>query len=192
MTLARARTPDQNADMIRLFAAIELPAEIADGLMKRQLGLPGAQWRPRDTLHITLRFFGEVQNTVAADLDEALAQIAIPSFDLHLEAAGAFGDNDHMRAVWAGVSESEPLRRLAKKCETAAREAGLKGEARTWRPHVTLAYSRAASPAQTGEWVVQNSLLKSPSWRVGHFSLYSSWLSQAGSRYDVERTYQLG
>ena len=177
--------------MIRLFTAIELPPEIAEGLMKRQHGLPGADWRPRDTLHITLRFFGEVQNTVATDLDEALAEIAMPSFDLNLEGAGAFGDNDHMRAVWAGVGESEPLHRLAKKCEAAARAAGLKGEARTYRPHVTLAYTRRAAPQKAGDWVAQNSLLKSPVWRVRHFSLYSSWLSEDGSRYDVERTYQL-
>ena len=90
-----------------------------------------------------------------------------------------------------GVSESEPLQRLARKCETAARKVGLKGEARTYRPHVTLAYIRRASPQKTGEWVAENNLLKSPPWRVRDFSLYSSWLSQDGSRYDIERTYHL-
>ena len=177
--------------MIRLFAALELPSEITAGLIERQRGLPGADWRPEEALHITLRFFGEIQNTVASDLDDALAEIAMPSFDLHLEGAGAFGDDDHMRAVWAGVGASEPLHRLAKKCETAARKVGLKGEARTYRPHVTLAYIRRASPQKTGEWVVNNNLIQSPVWRVRRFSLYSSWLSQDGSRYDVERTYQL-
>lgn len=177
--------------MIRLFAALELPPEIGEGLIARQRGLPGAAWRPREALHITLRFFGEVQNTVAADLDEALAEIAAPSFDLNLEGAGAFGDNDHMRAVWAGVGASEPLHRLAKKCEGAARKVGLKSEARAYRPHVTLAYIRAATPQKTGEWVAQNNLLKSPPWRVRHFSLYSSWLSEDGARYEVERAYQL-
>ena len=177
--------------MIRLFAAIALPPEIAQGLMKRQHGLPGADWRPEEALHITLRFFGDVQNTVAGDLDGALAEIAMPSFDLSLEGAGAFGDSDQMRAVWSGVNESEPLHRLAKKCEAAARVAGLKGEARTYRPHVTLAYIRRASQQKTGDWVSENNLLKSPQWRVRHFNLYSSWLSEDGSRYDVERTYQL-
>ena len=177
--------------MIRLFAAVELPPEIAEGLIRRQHGLPGAAWRPETALHITLRFFGEVQNTTAADLDEALAQVAMPSFDLHLEGAGAFGDNEHMRAVWAGVAMSEPLRRLARKCEAAAREVGLKGEARTYRPHVTLAYIRAATAERTGEWVAENNLIRSPVWRVRHFNLYSSWLSEDGARYDLERTYQL-
>jgi 2'-5' RNA ligase len=177
--------------MIRLFAALELPAEIAEGLIRRQHGLPGADWRPREALHITLRFFGEVQNTVAADLDHVLSEIALPAFDLHLEGAGAFGDEDHMRAVWAGAARSEPLHRLARKCESAARKAGLKSEARAYRPHVTLAYLRRASAPNTGEWVVQNSLMESPAWRVNHFHLYSSWLSQDGSRYDIERTYQL-
>ena len=81
-------------------------------------------------------------------------------FELNLEGAGAFGDNDHMRAVWAGVAQSEPLRRLAGKCETAARKAGLKAEARAYRPHVTLAYLRHAAAPKTAEWVAENNLLK--------------------------------
>ncbi len=177
--------------MIRLFAAVDLPPEIAEGLIRRQRGLPGAAWRPLEALHITLRFFGEMQRTQAADLDSALEAIAMKSFDLNLEGAGAFGDNEHMLAVWAGVAQSEPLGRLAGKCEAAARRVGLKGEARTYRPHVTLAYIRAATAERTGEWVVENNLIKSPVWRVRQFNLYSSWLSGDGSRYDLERTYQL-
>ena len=61
--------------MIRLFAAIPAPPEIAEGLKRRQQGLPGARWRPAEHLHVTLRFFGEVSEPVAADLDAELATI---------------------------------------------------------------------------------------------------------------------
>ena len=45
--------------MIRLFAAVEVPAEIGEGLARRQQGLPGARWSPPENLHVTLRYFGE-------------------------------------------------------------------------------------------------------------------------------------
>ena len=178
--------------MIRLFAALAIPPEIAEGLERRQQGLSGARWRPEESLHITLRFFGETPEPVAVDLDAELASIAGRPFDLQLEAVGSFGEGREVRAVWAGVSESEPLRTLAGRCEAAARRAGLKPEARAYRPHVTLAYLKRADPARVAAWVQGNNLLKSPPFRIDRFGLYSSWLTNEGSRYDLEREYRLG
>jgi len=177
--------------MIRLFAALPVPHDIGEALTRRQQGLPGARWRPVEALHITLRFFGEVSETSAADLDSALSAVGGEPFDVSLEGAGAFGERDHMRAVWAGVSESEALRRLAARCETAARKAGLKGETRAYRPHVTLAYLKRSQPERVAAWVQGHNLLRSPNWRATWFGLYSSWSSAEGSRYDLEREYPL-
>ena len=179
--------------MIRLFAALPVPGLIADGLERRQSGLPGARWRPAETLHVTLRFFGEVDGHVAAELDAALAEVRGEAFDVGLQGAGAFGDRERMRAVWAGVGESEPLRRLAGKCDLAARRAGLKAEARAYRPHVTLAYlKRQADARRVAAWVAGHNLLQSPPWRADRFALYSSWSGPDGSRYEEERSYPLG
>ena len=177
--------------MIRLFAAVVVPAEVAEGLLPRQTGLAGARWRPAEALHVTLRFFGEVAETVAADLDDALEAVRAPAFDLSLQGAGAFGDAEHMRAVWAGVEENAALRHLAGRCEAAARRAGIKGEARSYRPHVTLAYLKRSEPARVAAWVQTHSLLRSPPWRADRFGLYSSWSGPDGSRYDLEREYLL-
>lgn len=178
--------------MIRLFAALEPPPEIAEGLARRQQGLPGAKWRPLDALHLTLRFFGEVDEATASGLDEALAELRGEAFDLELQGVGAFGDTDRVRAVWAGVAENAALRRLASRCETAARRAGLAPEKRTFRPHVTLAYlTRHADPARVARWVQEHNLLHSPPWTAPEFHLYSSWSGPDGSRYDRERTYPL-
>jgi 2'-5' RNA ligase len=177
--------------MIRLFAALEVPYDIAQGLAHRQQGVPGARWRPADALHITLRFFGEVAEARAADLDDALAAIHMTPFEVQLEGAGAFGEVDHMRAVWAGVAPSEPLSRLAAKCETAARKIGLKPESRAYRPHVTLAYLNHSPAPRVAAWVAEHNLLKSPAWTARRFGLFSSQLGPNGSRYTLEREHPL-
>jgi len=177
--------------MIRLFAAIEVPFDIGEGLTRRQQGLPRARWRPVEAFHITLRFFGEVTEATAADLDSVLAGVSAAPFDLSLEGVGAFTEGDHARAVWAGVAESEPLRRLAGKCESAAKRIGLRGEARVYRPHVTLAYLKGSPPDRIAAWVQGHNLLRSPTWRVTDYHLYSSWSGPDGARYDIERTYPL-
>ena len=178
--------------MIRLFAAIALPPDIAEGLERRQQGLPGARWRPLETLHVTLRFYGEIAEPAAADLDAELARVAGRPFELELDGVGTFGEGLEARAVWAGVADSEPLRVLAGRCEAAARRAGLNGETRAYHPHVTLAYLKRADPGRVAAWVQGRNLLKSPPFRVDRFGLYSSWLSSEGSRYDLEREYRLG
>ena len=178
--------------MIRLFAAIPIPEEIGEGLVRRQQGLPGARWRPTDAFHLTLRFAGEVSEATADDLDAELNLVSGEALMLSLEGVGSFQDGDDIHAVWAGVAENPALHRLARRCETAARKAGLKPDTRAWKPHVTLAYLRHAEPAPVAAWVQSHNRLKSPRFRVTRFGLYSSHLGHGGSTYRLEREYRLG
>jgi 2'-5' RNA ligase len=178
--------------VIRLFAAIAIPPDIADGLVRRQQGLPGARWRPTEAFHITLRFFGEISEALAEDLDVELSIITSEALTLSLEGVGSFQEGDDIHAVWAGVAENAALRRLAARCESAARRARLKPERRAWRPHLTLAYLRRADPARVAAWIQGHNLLKSPPFRVTRFGLYSSWLGDGGASYRLEREYPLG
>lgn len=177
--------------MIRLFAAVETPPEIREELTARQHGLSGARWRPEESLHLTLRFFGEVAENTARDLDAELAGISGAPFELSLEGVGAFGEGRDLRVLWAGVTPNPELDRLASRCEAAARRAGLKPEKRPFHPHVTLAYLKGAEPEKVAAWIQSHNLMRTPPFRVTWFGLYSSWLSQEGSRYDLEREYAL-
>src|SRR5690242_13863148 len=114
--------------MIRLFAAIALPEDVAEGLSVRQYGLEGVRWRPMETLHITLRFFGDVQERMADDLDLELESVGGGPFSIELAGAGSFGEGDRINALWAGVLGNPALSQLAGRCEAAARRAGLKPE----------------------------------------------------------------
>ena len=178
--------------MIRLFAAAAIPEDIAVGLARRQKGLLGARWRPIESLHLTLRFFGELSEDKADDLDAELAAIAAEPFDLILSGVGVFESGGGApRAVWAGVGDNPALRRLAARCETGARRVGLARETRAFRPHVTLAYLSGVEPAPVAAWIQEHNLLKSPSFPVRAFGLYSSRRSAAGATYQLERRYRL-
>jgi len=177
--------------MIRLFTAIAVPDEIGEGLARRQHGIPGARWRPLGSLHITLRFAGDIAETLADDFDAALSGVTGDAFQVTLAGVGSFGDGADIHAVWAGVEESARLRRLASRCETAARRAGLKPETRAWKPHVTLAYLNRPEPARVAAWIQGHNLLASPPFQVSSFGLYSTWNTDRGSIYRLERSYAL-
>jgi 2'-5' RNA ligase len=177
--------------MIRLFAALAVPDAIGRALQARQAGIDGARWRPLEALHVTLRFFGEIRQDVARDLDGELTRISGRPFEIALAGAGAFGEGADIHAVWAGVAENAALSRLAEACEAAARRAGLKPERRRYRPHVTLAYLRRPDPAEVAGWIQANNLLKSPPIAVDRFGLYSSHQGHDGSHYRLEAEYPL-
>ena len=177
--------------MIRLFAAVPVPAAIAQGLARRQTGLEGARWRTAEQLHVTLRFFGEIREDLARDLDGELSTLGGGAFEIVLQGAGAFGEGGDINAIWAGVAESPELKRLAKACETAARRAGLKPDTRNFRPHVTLAYLKRPDPDRVAAWIQANNLLKSPPIPVDRFGLYSSFLASEGAQYRLEAEYPL-
>jgi len=177
--------------MIRLFVALALPPELAEGLAQRQHGLAGARWRPVESLHITLCFIGEVAEPLADDIDAELSRVDGPAPALALAGAGAFGDGADIRAIWAGVADNPDLTVLAGRCERSARRAGAKIQPRAYRPHVTLAYLRRPEAAAVAAWIARNNLLASPAFSPAGFGLYSSWGSSEGSRYELERFYPL-
>ena len=178
---------------IRLFAALALPDDIVDRLLPLMKGVPGAKWRPRENLHLTLRFFGEVPEPTADEIDAALADVAdaTPPFELKLKAAGAFGGADP-HALFLGVGESAPLKKLAADCERAARRSGLKPESRKFTAHVTLAYLAGAPLDRVHAFESRLGLFESAAFVVGSLGLYSSWVRKASpSLYKIEAEYPL-
>lgn len=178
--------------MLRLFAAIPVPFDIAETLQRRQSGLPGARWRPLEALHITLAFYGDVAERQADDLASELIRAPFGPFDIALSGVGAFGDAHRSQTLWTGVEAGPELARLAERCRSAAGRARIAMETRTYRPHVTLAYLKTqTNPDRIGAWMAGHNLLKSPPIRVDRFGLYSSVLTGDGSVYALEREYLL-
>ncbi|ADK99844.1 RNA 2',3'-cyclic phosphodiesterase [Brevundimonas subvibrioides] len=178
--------------MLRLFTALPVPFDVAETLARRQTGLPGAKWRTPEQLHVTLAFFGEVDERRADDLAAELARIPPGAFDIELKGVGAFGDAHRSHTLWAGVEPGERLTVLAGRCRAAAERAGVRMEPRVYRPHLTLAYLKTqTNPDRIGAWITGHNLLHSPPIRVDRFGLYSSVLSDGGSHYELEREYPL-
>jgi RNA 2',3'-cyclic 3'-phosphodiesterase len=176
---------------VRIFAALDLPDHIAERLMELMRGVGGAKWRPRENLHLTLRFFGEVPEPVADDIDAALSAVADSTkpFDLQIKGVGTFGSADP-HALWAGVADNPPLMKLAADCERAARRSGLKPEPHKFTPHVTLAYLSHAPLDRVQAFIATHALYETPPFRVGRMGLYSSHIRKsAPSLYRLEAEY---
>ncbi|MFO0748691.1 MAG: 2'-5' RNA ligase family protein [Myxococcota bacterium] len=92
--------------MQRLFVAIDLPEDVKDELLGLAFGVPNAFWVDPDTLHLTVRYLGEVNGTVAQDLATRLGKLKVEPFPIRLADIGFF-----------------PPRGAARTCGSASRRA---------------------------------------------------------------------
>jgi len=150
--------------------------------------LIGARWIDPENYHITLRFAGDIDPLQARAFASALEGIAFDSFEISLDGLGSFGGNKP-RALWAAVKLSEPLLRLQKAHERAARLTGLPPETRNFSPHVTLARLKDARPAAVAEYLSYFGGFVGEPFRVSRSVLFSSRANQGGGPYLIEADY---
>jgi 2'-5' RNA ligase len=97
----------------RAFIAIELPDWLHDRLaeIQDQLeadGPPGAmRWVRVESVHLTLKFLGDVPLKQIPDIEAGLARAAVTvaPFEFDVERLGCFPDTRRPNNVWVGVNE---------------------------------------------------------------------------------------
>jgi 2'-5' RNA ligase len=176
---------------MRLFVALDLPWDVRERLAGLATGIMGARWVPRENMHLTLRFIGEVPNWRAEEIDLALHGIRGRGFPLTLSGVDLFDKAGRVTALWAGIERSSALEHLQAKIETALQRAGLEPERRRFIPHVTLArLDQPANDKITG-FVQRNNLFRADAFQIDRFTLFSSQLGKEGPVYTAENDYGL-
>jgi 2'-5' RNA ligase len=177
--------------MIRLFVGIELPPGVTDRLHGLRGGVPGARWVAAENIHLTLRFIGDVDDPVFADVDDALCRVTGPAFDLEITGVGEFSRGRRPVMIWAGIASNPALAELQRRIDAALVKSGFPPEGRRFTPHVTLARVKDGARARVREFVAHNGLLRLPPFPVTHFTLYSSHLGRREASYKAEAAYPL-
>ena len=176
--------------MPRIFTGLELPANVAQSLATLRGGLPGARWIDPENYHLTLRFIGDVDDTVAREVASLLGKVSRPPLELRFDGLSSFGGR-RPRAVVATLAQTPALMELQAEHERLMQRVGLEPEGRKFTPHVTLARLRDSSSRQVADYLATRPFLQAPSFRVSRFVLFSSRASVGGGPYVVEAAYPL-
>ena len=177
--------------MPRLFTGLEIPSDIGQALSTLRGGLPGARWIDPGNYHLTLRFIGDVDDTVAHEVASLLGRVKRGAFDLHMEGLTSFGGRKP-RAVVANVSPAQALLDVQAEQERLMQRIGLEPEGRKYTPHVTLARLRESSSRDVAEYLAARGFFRTSPFKVSRFVLFSSRASVGGGPYVVEASYPLG
>ena len=177
--------------MFRLFVAIDPPLAIVERVVALCAGVPGARWIDPDQIHLTLRFIGEVDGAIRADVRAELARVAASPFTLTLRGTDCFGGKRRARSLWVGVEPCAQLGELHAKVDAALGRAGVAPEGRKFVPHVTLARLRTGPPDRIARFLAETGLFKSEPFSVDGFALYESHLNRAGAVHVMDARYEL-
>ena len=191
------------AELIRSFIAIELDDNIRRALGEVQEKLQAeraakmVRWTAPESIHITLKFLGEVDAGKMPALQNAIADACkgIAPFTLALRGVGVFPNTRRTNIVWVGAEgQVEIATELAQKIEDACVILGFAREDRPFTPHLTIGrVKRDASPDDRrfiGEMIERAQIGTLGESHVDHVSLMKSELRPGGSVYT--RLMQVG
>ena len=176
--------------MPRLFAGLEIPAEIGQTLANLRGGLPGARWIDPENYHVTLRFIGDIDGVSANEIADLMSRVERRPFEVAVRGLSSFGGKKP-RAVVAAVEPSRPLLELQADLERLGRRCGLEPEGRKFTPHVTLARLRDSCDRDVADYLSVRGYFPTKIFTASRFVLFSSRASTGGGPYLVEDSYAL-
>jgi 2'-5' RNA ligase len=134
---------------VRCFLAVPLadPALSAAQRLEDELRerVPDVRWARPETLHLTVHFFGSVDEERAATALDLVAPVARgrAPFEVALGRLGAFPPRGAPRVLWLGPARDiAPLSALALECRVVLGAAGFDVEERRYHAHCTLGRPR--------------------------------------------------
>jgi 2'-5' RNA ligase len=132
--------------LIRAFIAVELPSGLKNELAELETQLkkaspPVVKWVEPNSIHVTLKFLGEISEDSIEELMLAIEETAqgILPFQLEVSGVGAFPNLERPQVLWTGVKgELEKIAQLQKRIESNTEQLGSPRESRAFSPHLTL------------------------------------------------------
>ncbi len=146
------------SDRIRAFLAVSPDASVKSALADvvsqvRGTGAAGIALARPDSIHLTLKFLGDISKAQVDAVDRAVtvAVSGVPELSLTLGRPGVFPSSRSPRVLWAGLEgDLDGLADLQRSVEQATAALGFARERRSFSPHLTIGRVRnGARPEET-------------------------------------------
>jgi 2'-5' RNA ligase len=143
---------------MRVFLALDLDIQaratlaglITEG--RHHASAPNGSWTTPRNLHLTLRFFGQLDDAVVRELERRVTSAGrgLVAPRAILSGIDGFPRLTAAKSLFADIGETESVRRVAHVMDEAALSLDLPRDAREFHPHITLARCKPA--ADCTEW----------------------------------------
>ncbi len=147
-------------DYIRSFISIAIDTKVQEKIKVLQQQLikkitsPGTKisWVKAETIHLTLKFLGDIPTKKTEPILRSLHQAAegVEAFSFKVTGLGVFPNLKAPRVIWIGISDGlESLKILQGRIEQELNRLGFPKEKKKFSPHLTLGRIRSLSNASS-------------------------------------------
>jgi 2'-5' RNA ligase len=180
---------------MRVFIAIELPNDVRTQLKDVQRVLrplaTAAKWVSPESIHITLKFLGEVPEKRVDQIDASLASLTWKPFTIAVHGVGFFPSARSPRVFWVGM-DAPTMQGLTEELDARMEPLGFESEKRAFRPHITIARAKtsrldAALVTASATFAERNF----GSFTADRINLVQSTLKPTGAVYSTIKEYLL-
>jgi 2'-5' RNA ligase len=173
---------------VRAFLAIPLPCQLKEAIRSTQIDLqsriPEARWVRPEALHLTMHFFGEVEQETLEKLKVSMLSVkgCQRPFQVEVKGLGAFPNPRRPRVIWLGLEPRGQLEQLHRATGQCLRQAGLIPDSRPYSPHLTIGRLRGGRLDLSGLLSSMQSKKFGP-LTVDSLILYESRLHPEGAQH---------
>jgi 2'-5' RNA ligase len=184
--------------MKRIFAAIKIfPDENFLKLyyrLKSGLKHEKIKWVEPENIHITLKFFGETEETQINSIINVFNKATqdFKSFNPELENVGIFGSSYKPKVIWFGIKNNEQLIKLSNSVNENLIHIGYISDRQNFVPHLTVARIRFLNDKKLFQQIIdKNKTIKIQKIKVDKIYLLESILKREGPIYNVIEEFSL-
>jgi RNA 2',3'-cyclic 3'-phosphodiesterase len=180
---------------MRVFIAIDLPNHVRTQLKELQRVLrpaaSAAKWVAPESIHITLKFLGEVAEKRIDQIDASLAGLAWKPFTIAIHGVGFFPGARSPRIFWVGM-DAPTMEGLTEELDARMERLGFEREKRAFQPHITLARAKTAR-LDTALVAASATFAERDfgSFTADRINLVQSTLKPSGAVYSTIKEYSL-
>lgn len=181
--------------LLRTFTAVDIPPSIQEALkqkinsLRKVIGDSPVRWVKADTIHLTLKFLGDVSPANVDFLTQMLRAEAdsCQAFDISIGGLGSFPNSKQPRVLFIGIQAPAELEALHRGIESATAKLGYESESRPFSPHLTIGRVKQGTPTSDLQ-KIRHSLEETTidslgTARVDSVHLYKSDLKPTGAVY---------
>lgn len=188
--------------MIRLFIALNIPQKIKEEIIQLRNSLINNpfdyKWEPPGKLHLTLKFIGEVDESLLEKIQAEISFIyEYKAFNCTFDRFGFFYSGNEPRILWLGLNINEKIFELVEMLNEKLVKFGIEKEKKKFKPHFTLMRVRKKLDKNFINSFVrwtpygENCKLPDTEFFADSISLIKSELYSSGSRYTEIKNYKL-
>jgi 2'-5' RNA ligase len=118
-------------------------------LLRSEVPDAAASWSRPENVHLTLKFFGNIDQDRIQAISAAIARAVGTQFRISVGGSGVFPKASQARVLWIGISDpTGKLAELQRRVEDECAAQGVEKEERAFRPHLTIARLRRPDGAR--------------------------------------------